>query len=152
MCYCDINTPFENCCGQYLDGSKTPPTPVALMRARYSAFVTNNIDFIDQTMRGSAREDFDRDENLNFCHVAQWVGLEVFNFDEKDNKGSVTFSAKYQINQDKYEIKEKSLFEKIDGQWFYVAGENIKEQTPKLGRNDPCYCGSGRKFKKCCGA
>jgi preprotein translocase subunit SecA len=25
-------------------------------------------------------------------------------------------------------------------------------QTPKVGRNDPCYCGSGRKYKKCHGA
>jgi uncharacterized protein len=24
--------------------------------------------------------------------------------------------------------------------------------TPKVGRNDPCPCGSGRKFKKCCGS
>jgi len=23
--------------------------------------------------------------------------------------------------------------------------------APKLGRNDPCFCGSGKKFKKCCG-
>ncbi|HSF23252.1 MAG TPA: SEC-C metal-binding domain-containing protein, partial [Blastocatellia bacterium] len=23
---------------------------------------------------------------------------------------------------------------------------------PKAGRNDPCPCGSGKKFKKCCGA
>ena len=23
--------------------------------------------------------------------------------------------------------------------------------TPKIGRNDPCICGNGRKFKKCCG-
>ena len=26
----------------------------------------------------------------------------------------------------------------------------VREQ-PKVGRNDPCPCGSGRKFKKCCG-
>lgn len=25
-------------------------------------------------------------------------------------------------------------------------------ETPKVGRNDPCPCGSGKKFKKCCGA
>ena len=25
-------------------------------------------------------------------------------------------------------------------------------ETQKVGRNDPCACGSGRKFKKCCGA
>ena len=24
--------------------------------------------------------------------------------------------------------------------------------TPKVGRNEPCSCGSGKKFKKCCGA
>jgi SWIM/SEC-C metal-binding protein len=22
---------------------------------------------------------------------------------------------------------------------------------PKVGRNDPCHCGSGKKYKKCCG-
>lgn len=25
-------------------------------------------------------------------------------------------------------------------------------KPPKVGRNDPCPCGSGKKFKKCCGA
>ena len=28
----------------------------------------------------------------------------------------------------------------------------IKREGPKLGRNDPCYCGSGKKYKKCHGA
>jgi uncharacterized protein YecA (UPF0149 family) len=27
----------------------------------------------------------------------------------------------------------------------------IKRDAPKIGRNDPCICGNGRKFKKCCG-
>ena len=27
----------------------------------------------------------------------------------------------------------------------------IIRDTPKIGRNDPCVCGNGRKFKKCCG-
>jgi uncharacterized protein len=29
--------------------------------------------------------------------------------------------------------------------------ETHRRTTPKVGRNDPCPCGSGRKFKKCCG-
>ena len=29
--------------------------------------------------------------------------------------------------------------------------EQIVRQTPRVGRNDPCPCGSGKKFKKCCG-
>ena len=27
----------------------------------------------------------------------------------------------------------------------------ITREIPKIGRNDPCICGNGRKFKKCCG-
>lgn len=35
-------------------------------------------------------------------------------------------------------------------QRFHV--EQVRRETPKLGRNDPCYCGSGKKFKQCHGA
>ncbi len=34
----------------------------------------------------------------------------------------------------------------------YPATLPIVRDTPKVGRNDPCPCGSGKKFKKCCGA
>mgnify|MGYP002524478714 FL=1 len=30
--------------------------------------------------------------------------------------------------------------------------ETVVHQGPKIGRNDPCPCGSGKKYKKCCGA
>lgn len=30
--------------------------------------------------------------------------------------------------------------------------DTVENRTKKLGRNDPCYCGSGKKYKKCCGA
>jgi uncharacterized protein len=29
--------------------------------------------------------------------------------------------------------------------------ETYKREEPKVGRNDPCPCGSGKKYKKCCG-
>jgi uncharacterized protein len=32
------------------------------------------------------------------------------------------------------------------------AVETVKRDTPKIGRNDDCPCGSGKKYKKCCGA
>jgi len=32
-----------------------------------------------------------------------------------------------------------------------VKVKQIKLDTPKVGRNDPCPCGSGKKYKKCCG-
>ena len=33
-----------------------------------------------------------------------------------------------------------------------AAPEASKRDAPKVGRNDPCVCGSGKKYKKCCGA
>ncbi len=32
------------------------------------------------------------------------------------------------------------------------GAETYRRDAPKLGRNDPCFCGSGRKYKKCHGA
>ena len=31
------------------------------------------------------------------------------------------------------------------------AGSTYRRTTEKVGRNDPCPCGSGKKFKRCCG-
>jgi SEC-C motif-containing protein len=49
-----------------------------------------------------------------------------------------------------------STFVKDDEGWKFEDGELVAEQPivreqPKTGRNDPCPCGSGKKFKKCCG-
>jgi preprotein translocase subunit SecA len=27
----------------------------------------------------------------------------------------------------------------------------VRRTAPKVGRNDPCPCGSGKKYKQCCG-
>ena len=37
--------------------------------------------------------------------------------------------------------------------WLAKRGtQTIRRDEPKVGRNDPCPCGSGKKFKQCCGA
>ena len=33
-----------------------------------------------------------------------------------------------------------------------ISKENLKNLGKKMSRNEPCHCGSGKKFKKCCGA
>jgi uncharacterized protein len=33
-----------------------------------------------------------------------------------------------------------------------ASGKISEHETPKISRNAPCICGSGRKYKKCCGA
>ena len=42
--------------------------------------------------------------------------------------------------------------EALDGGGLFPEKvETYRREEPKVGRNDPCPCGSGRKFKKCCG-
>ncbi|MBE6708609.1 MAG: preprotein translocase subunit SecA, partial [Ruminococcaceae bacterium] len=33
-----------------------------------------------------------------------------------------------------------------------TPGRTFVNNSPKVGRNDPCPCGSGKKYKKCCGS
>ena len=64
--------------------------------------------------------------------------------------------AHYASNGEKVDHNEHSYFKKIDGEWKFIDGkiENLDpyvREEPKIGRNDPCPCGSGKKYKKCCG-
>lgn len=56
------------------------------------------------------------------------------------------------INDDK-EVKKwmKKHPEALQG-GETVKVETVRREEPKIGRNDPCHCGSGRKYKKCHGA
>lgn len=41
--------------------------------------------------------------------------------------------------------------DEFDDDWLpNLPGLPFQRETPKVGRNDPCPCGSGKKFKKCC--
>ncbi len=52
-------------------------------------------------------------------------------------------------------LEETSEFRKVAGRWLYW--DRVEARAPragmgkKPGRNDPCPCGSGRKYKACCG-
>jgi uncharacterized protein YecA (UPF0149 family) len=36
--------------------------------------------------------------------------------------------------------------------WFeHRKPDTVRREAPKVGRNDPCSCGSGKKYKACCG-
>ena len=48
-----------------------------------------------------------------------------------------------------YGLSMKSIFDSIGNDSAYSPSTFIREQ-PKIGRNAPCPCGSGKKFKKCC--
>jgi SEC-C motif-containing protein len=76
-----------------------------------------------------------------------------------DQTGIVEFIASFEESGKQHQLHERSNFERRDGKWFYVDGVfpstprmDVRNASPvKAGRNDPCPCGSGNKFKKCCG-
>ena len=51
-------------------------------------------------------------------------------------------------------LQETSAIELVDGKISPKEGgidKTIRNEEPKVGRNDPCPCGSGKKYKNCCG-
>lgn len=163
-CPCGSKKSYEKCCGVYHMHVGSAPTAEALMRSRYSAFALNKIDYILATQQLSEAAP-ERSDLENENNTTQWVKLEILeteNGQVEDETGTVTFRAHFQEGKHQGELSEKSNFEKRKGQWFYVSGSHDvktreietaapKTVEPKVGRNDPCPCGSGKKFKKCCG-
>jgi uncharacterized protein YecA (UPF0149 family) len=66
---------------------------------------------------------------------------------------------RYEKREHKHKLEE--LSKKTRTKEEIEAEEKLIKETPKVppihvdaapGRNDPCPCGSGKKYKKCCGA
>ena len=147
LCACNSGQPFKACCQPFVTGAQMPATPEQLMRSRYTAYTQALVDYIADTMCGPAAQGFDKDETAHWAHHIKWHGLDVLNSSMAEHEGTVEFKARYEQDGHMHHISENSLFRRIRGRWFYV--DTVKSQ--KLGRNDPCHCGSGKKYKKCCG-
>jgi len=100
----------------------------------------------------------DREATENWSKSADWKGLRIVRTEKggpNDTEGVVEFVAEYVIDGLKDEHKETARFVKKDGDWLYDSGEvktaTVVRATPKVGRNEPCPCGSGKKYKQCCG-
>ena len=135
------------------------PTAEALMRSRYTAYVHGDADYLHRTSAGEALLRFDRADIENSFQSTEWQGLEVRNVEGgqiADTVGHVTFTARFRQNGRTHALSERSEFRRIGGAWRYCSGEvDIRAgqaPAPQAGRNDPCPCGSGKKYKKCCGA
>ncbi len=159
LCPCGSGKTFEECCGPYLMGDAKAPTALALMRARYSAYAMCSIDYLYKSSGKKVRKEFNADSCKQWSESATWTGLDVIRTEqgeENDTTGIVEFIAKYSIKDKDFEHHEIAEFEKIDGEWFFKDGNlvnpgPVRRESPKVGRNDPCPCGSGKKYKKCCG-
>jgi SEC-C motif-containing protein len=158
QCLCGSSSSFDTCCGPYLNGASAP-TAEALMRSRYSAFVKGDLDYIEKTCAGPARLTFDKAILSQTLLLTQWIDLLISDRTDGqvgDTTGYVTFTVRFRENGQLFSQTERSEFRRIGDEWRYWAGDYALNPKPaskgQVGRNDPCPCGSGKKFKKCCGA
>ena len=153
-CLCGSGLSYEECCGQFHAGEALPATAEALMRSRFSAYARRNVDYLLATWDAGKRPaviDFSKE-------TAQWQKLTIVDTKKgraQDSKGIVEFKAYYSQDGEPCFMHEISRFVKAAGRWLYLDG--VVKAAGKVaasqdaGKNAPCPCGSGKKFKRCCG-
>ncbi|WP_282609037.1 YchJ family protein [Pelagibius sp. Alg239-R121] len=157
-CPCGTGRNLDDCCGTIIGGAPAP-TAETLMRSRYTAFALGNVGYLSQTLSSESRLDFDEVEAENTANNATWLGLEVRDTQgggENDETGTVEFVASFRLEGQQLAHHELATFKRENGRWVYTDGQinpkGAPRQVVKVGRNEPCPCGSGKKYKKCCGA
>lgn len=114
------------------------------MRSRYSAYARGLPVYLAATQRAPL-------DPKAWSDSVKWVGLKVHNARGAgaDATGEVEFTARYLAGDRLCSLHERSAFERADGRWIYTTGTPDDAEV-KIERNDPCPCGSGKKFKSCC--
>lgn len=149
-CPCGSGASYEKCCGPLLAGDKIAATAEQLMRSRFTANVENNGAYLLASYHVSTRPE---KSATTFNDWFQLQILEVVNGGSENETGVVEFRALYRQGTMQGVLHERSRFCKEDGRWYYLDGELLDTsltEPKKVGRNSPCPCGSGKKYKKCC--
>lgn len=151
LCPCGSKRLYTSCCEPYLIEADIALTAEALMRSRYVAYCQGNVNYLIATRHPAKRKFDDRINLIKSIKTTVWESLTVVNTwqgKKTDTTGYVEFVAVH--SQPEWgQLHERSKFTKENGCWFYVDGEMLPPILPK--RNQPCWCGSGEKFKHCHG-
>jgi len=164
-CPCGMNFPYTDCCGPLIRGVSFADTAEDLMRSRYTAYTQGNWDYLTQTTCSDERAD---ESSVKFeKETLEWLGLDILSTRQgniEDVEGEVTFAAHYSAEGQTEKLHETSKFIKENGRWMYSekkstvhtvvspasSNKPVRRSAAKVGRNEPCPCGSGKKYKKCC--
>lgn len=128
------------------------------------------LSYLEQTHSMSSNSDDERNQLEQFARQNDWLGLTIIDRakgQNDDQDGMVEFIALYKpklnqadlaqrAEQPKIALHEKSRFKRFDGKWQYVDGDiyptsvsQAQTLSCRISRNDPCWCDSGKKLKKC---
>lgn len=120
-CPCGSGRAYAACCAPYLDAGEHPPTAVALMRSRYTAYTLERLDYIRATWHPDTCPPV-----LAPVAGLRWLGLQIKRVEaggEHDRSGLVEFVARSKRGGRAERLHETSRFERMDGHWVYCRGE-----------------------------
>ena len=161
-CPCGSGKTLAACCALIHADESLAVAAAQLMRARYTAFVTANIDFVLRTYHSRCNSHSERDEIAVAAEI-DWIKLQIMDSPEAvDDTAFVEFKAWFMEDGQLQLLHERSRFLReqvgehrywryIDGTFPAPAQSDNTATVTKVGRNAPCPCNSGKKHKKCCG-
>ena len=149
----DSSKSYQDCCQPYHE-SFAAPDAERLMRSRYSAFVLQMPEYIIKTTVPAQQALLDVDAIEQWGKETDWAGLEIVQHQAKLGKrhAQVEFKAYFRTDNGVQAHHERSGFVKIvdkdkQARWYFI------DPTVRMNvsQKQPCICGSGEKFKRCCG-
>ena len=93
------------------------------MRSRFTAFAKGNLVYIEKTVWGPAKEQFDRKRAESLVKEVHWEKLEIIASHEREDEGMVEFCATFTFQGKTRVMREASSFKKIGGSWLYYSGD-----------------------------
>lgn len=147
-CPCQSGKNYPECCQPFHLKKQFPETAEQLMRSRYSAYTLVDIPYIVETTAPNQQKYLNQIAMKEWAETTNWVGLEIVKHLAyvSKNHNKVEFNAFFKTEEDIQAHNEISLFVKINQRWFFV---DPTVTLPNQKQN--CLCGSGKKFKHCCG-
>lgn len=118
------------------------------MRSRFTAFALGEGAYLLGSWHSSTRP-----RHIDPSNGPHWLRLEIRatgSGGPADEAGTVEFMAHWREGRQSGTLHEVSRFVREGGQWRYLDGETRSVAPRKVGRNEPCPCGSGPKAKQCC--
>jgi SEC-C motif-containing protein len=154
-CPCGSSKPMADCCGPILAGKRSAATAEELMRARFTAHVRHDFAFLQRTYRPTAHEPYV--PGAEGPPSTRWIRLAVHSHaaGRTPDLAYVDFSAYGLENGAEVVLHENAEFVRENGEWMYTRALRegpapFRKAAAEPGRNDPCPCGSGKKYKQCC--
>jgi len=153
-CPCGSQLNRKACCIPLLEGGSVAETAEQLMRSRFTAFVLEDVDYLLATHHRSKHSPTERQQLTETLKQHRWLSLDVVRSirgGKNNDNGTVEFIARYTDGKQLEQLHECSSFIKENGRWFYLSGNFLNTPIKFPGRNESCWCGSGKKYKRCHG-